>query len=122
MSSTSLLELILPEGILEYFEVSDFMKEEGCFRIYLVEKNVHPKEFVSENLVSKGFYEEITIQDFPIRGQKSYLHIKRRKWLDKKTGAIVSRNWDIVAKGTRMTQEFANFLKAILRYEASKCK
>lgn len=122
MSSTSLLELILPEGILEYFEVSDFMKEEGCFRIYLVEKNVYPKEFVSENLVSKGFYEEITVQDFPIRGQKSYLHIKRRKWLDKKTGAIVSRNWDLVAKGTRMTQEFADFLKAILRYEARKCK
>lgn len=122
MSATSLLELILPEGILEYFEVSDFKKEGSCFRIYLVEKNVFPKEFVSENLVSKGFYEEITVQDFPIRGQKSYLHIKRRKWLDKATGAIVSRNWDIVAKGTRMTQEFADFLKAILRYEAGKCQ
>jgi hypothetical protein len=122
MSISLLLELILPEGLLEYFEVSDFVKEEGCFRIYLIEKNIHPKEYISEDLISKGFFDEITVQDFPIRGQKSYLHIKRRKWLDKTSGIIVSRNWDIVAKGTRMTQEFANFLKAILRYEASKCK
>ena len=51
----------------------------------------------------------------------SYLHIKRRRWVNERTGDVVYRNWNMVAKGTRMTQEFAAFLKAIARYQASKC-
>jgi hypothetical protein len=75
---------------------------------------------VSDKLTSKGFFDEITVQDFPIRGKASYLHIKRRKWINETTGDIVFRDWNMVAKGTRMTHEFASFLKVISRYQASK--
>jgi tRNA A58 N-methylase Trm61 len=44
-----------------------------------------------------------------------YLHIKRRRWTNKTTGEIIKRDWLLVAKGTRMTQEFAAFLKEINR-------
>jgi tRNA A58 N-methylase Trm61 len=44
-----------------------------------------------------------------------YLHIKKRRWTNKVTGEIVKRDWNLVAKGTRMTQEFAAFLKEINR-------
>jgi hypothetical protein len=39
-----------------------------------------------------------------------YLHIKRRRWTNKTTGEII-KDWLLVAKGTRMTQEFAAFFK-----------
>jgi hypothetical protein len=120
MADISYIDMILPEGISEYFEVKELIKEEASFKIYLAEKNTPPIEFASNKLTSKGFFEEIVVQDFPIRGKAAYLHIKRRRWLNESTGNIVYRDWNIVAKGTRMTHEFAVFLKAIARYQASK--
>jgi hypothetical protein len=116
MDQTSLMSLVLPEGILDYFELTDFIKSEFGFKIYLVEKNAPPIEFASDKLTSKGFFDEITIQDYPIRGKPSYLYIKRRRWINERTRGIVYRDWNMVAKGTRMTQEFASFLKAIARF------
>ena len=120
MDSSSLISLVLPEGILNYFEITNCIKADDGFKIYLAEKNVPPEEFASDRLISKGFFDEITVQDFPIRNKASYLHIKRRRWVNERTGDIVYRNWNMVAKGTRMTQEFASFLKAIAGYQASK--
>lgn len=120
MPNNSFIEMILPEGILKYFEVTQFTKEEASYRIYLSENNTPPLEYSSDKLTSKGFFDEITVQDFPIRGKAAYLHIKRRKWVNETTGDIVFRDWNMVAKGTRMTHEFASFLKAIARYQANK--
>ncbi|WP_455583188.1 ISAon1 family transposase N-terminal region protein [Flavobacterium oreochromis] len=75
-----------------------------------------PKEYSDAKLSSKGFFEEITVQDFPIRGHKVYLHITRRRWLNEDTRQVVFRNWDLVANGTRITKEFAAFLKEINRF------
>jgi hypothetical protein len=63
---------------------------------------------------SKGFYPQVSVQDFPIRGQKVLLLVKRRRWENQTTKDIVSRDWNLVQKGTRMTAEFAAFLKGIL--------
>ena len=59
---------------------------------------------------------QATIQDFPLRGNTVYLHVKRRRWFDNKTKQVVQRDWQLVAQGTRMTEEFAAFLKEISRY------
>jgi hypothetical protein len=120
MTEKTLLELLLPQGILEYFDISDVVKLDEGLHIYLAEKGTPPSEFAADKLTSKGFFDEITVQDFPIRGKASYLHIKRRRWVNERTGDIVFRNWNMVAKGTRMTQEFASFLKVIARYQANK--
>ena len=120
MPNQTYIEMILPEGILNYFEVTQFIKQESSYRIYLSETNSPPVEFASDKLTSKGFFDAITVRDFPIRGKASYLHIKRRKWINETTGNIVFRDWNMVAKGTRKTQEFASFLKAIARYQASQ--
>jgi len=77
---------------------------------------VIPEEYHSDRLLSKGFFDEITVQDFPLRGKAVYLHIRRRRWLNQTTGAVVFRDWNMVAQGTRMTTEFASFLKAISGY------
>ncbi len=48
---------------------------------------------------------------FPLRGKKVFLNIRRRRWLLKKHNEYISRNWRMVAEGTRMTQDFASFFK-----------
>ena len=106
---TSGYSLLLPTGMLEYFEITEVKENGNSVDIYLTELNIIPSEYKNDKLQSKGFYEEITINDFPIRGKRLLLHIKRRKWLNESTGDIVNRDWELVAKGTRMTQEFASF-------------
>jgi hypothetical protein len=106
--------LLLPEGILQYFQISDLVKKDNEYIIFLEELNMHPEQYKGHKLTSKGFYEPVKIQDFPLRGKACFLKVKRRRWLDEDTGQIVMRDWDIVAKGTRMTRDFAIFLKGIV--------
>jgi len=108
-----LVRLLLPEGILDYFEIAHIQQDEKEIWIYLEELNVPPKEYAEDKLISKGFLEQASIEDFPLRGKAVYLFVKRRRWLNTSTGKLVTRNWEIVAEGTRMTKEFASFLKAI---------
>ncbi|MEI6750770.1 MAG: transposase family protein [Bacteroidota bacterium] len=113
-------ELILPTGILEYFDVTNVKQSPTEIHIFLAEKNLPPEDYAHTKLTSKGFFDEIKVRDFPIRGKHVYLMIKRRRWLDESTGNPVFRDWEMVAKGTRMTKEFAAFLKGIARYQAGK--
>jgi predicted adenine nucleotide alpha hydrolase (AANH) superfamily ATPase len=113
---TNGFELLLPDGVLDYFAISKVEQHENDTTIYLQEKNVIPDEYIGRRLESKGFYEDSKVQDFPLRGKAVYLIVQRRKWIDKDTGDYVVRHWEMVAKGTRMTQEFATFLKGISRY------
>tara|TARA_R110001606_G_scaffold289158_1_gene437192 strand:- start:246 stop:446 length:201 start_codon:yes stop_codon:yes gene_type:complete len=64
-------------------------------------------------LSSEGLFTEASVQDFPIRGKNVFLHIIRRRWLNESTKKIVIRDWQLVAKGTRITSEFTVFLKQI---------
>ena len=111
-----LLKLFLPELLVEHFEITQIKTVSETLHLYFEEKNQPPVEHSSKMLVSKGFHEEITVQDFPLRGKHVFLHIKRRRWTDKDTNGIVQRDWNLVAKGSRLTEEFAVFLKEISRY------
>ncbi|AEI48155.1 ISAon1 family transposase N-terminal region protein [Runella slithyformis] len=113
-----IVQFLLPEFILENFELTTINRQEGVFHIHLTEKNTDDRDSERKNLLSKGFFAPITVQDFPLRGQKVFLHIKRRRWLNTQTGKVVYRDWAEVSKGTRMTSEFANFLKGISGYES----
>jgi len=115
-SLDSLVRLILPEGILDYFEVTNIHQDQQEIWLYLEEQNIIPKEYEKDKLISKGFLPESSIQDFPLRGKAVFLLVKRRRWLNTTTGDIVTRNWDLVSEGTRMTKEFASFLKELSRY------
>jgi hypothetical protein len=112
-SYQALVRILLPEGILEYFELTKIVESIPGLNIYLEEKNIAPIEFKDEKLESKGLLPEIYIQDFPIRNQKVTLCIKRRRWEVKSTNEIISRDWKVVQSGTRMTKEFADFLKGM---------
>jgi hypothetical protein len=111
-----LLKLILPEFLINHFDLVKNTKNGEVMHLYFEERNTVLKEQTSRELIAHGFHKEVTIQDFPLRGNTVYLHVKRRRWLDKTTGEVVQRDWNLVAQGTRMTAEFADFLKEISRY------
>ncbi len=79
--------------------------------IYLEEKISFLRSIQIRILESKGFYDPVIVQDFPLRGKKVFLNIRRRRWLLKKHNEYISRNWRMVV--TRMTQDFASFLKEL---------
>lgn len=106
-----LMGYLLPVGTLEYFDLIQVIKDKEGLVLFLEEKNELPQEYKGQKFHSKGFYPEVRVQDFPIREYKVILSIKRRRWEDPDTGVVVSRNWDLIMKGTRLTKEFAAFLK-----------
>ncbi|MES2389900.1 MAG: transposase [Bacteroidota bacterium] len=108
------MSLLLPEGLLEYFDLVKVEKEKEDLSLYLEEKNMAPTGYENIKLESKGFFEQAAVQDFPIRHYRVMLYIKRRRWQVIETGEIVKRDWDLVQKGTRITKEFGAFLKGIL--------
>ena len=109
----SLIKLLLPEEIFEYFDIIQIDTLEREIHIYLDEKSLKPKGYEMVKLISKGFHPSVIIQDFPLRDKAMFLHVRRRRWLSESTGKIVERDWDTVAKGTRLTKGFATFLKGI---------
>lgn len=113
---TDLIKLILPEFLVNHFDLVRTVKGDEKMHLYFEERNIVPNEAKDRILIAHGFHNEITIQDFPLRGNSVFLHIKRRRWLDKNTRELVQRDWNLVAKGTRLTAEFASFLKEINRY------
>lgn len=116
MSSDTLLSianLLLPEVLVEYFDMTKHEIKGEEIHFYFTELNTVPEEFKDDNLHSKGFFAEATVQDFPIRGKNVFLHITRRRWLNESTGKVVAGDWQLVAKGTRITSDFAAFSKEI---------
>jgi hypothetical protein len=107
--------LLLPEGLLDYFEIIQVEEKAKEIKISMEEKNnINPEK---EDLIyeSKGFYPNILVNDFPIRGKQLLLDLRRRMWINKSTGEYIDRNFHLVAEGTRITQEFSFFLKGLRR-------
>jgi hypothetical protein len=110
----ALLKALLPQDIFEYFEMVKVDVDDNAIDVYLDELNQPPIEYAKDKLTSKGFHESVPIQDFPIRERAVYLHVRRRKWLVESSGRIISKQWDLTAKGSRYTKGFATFLKELL--------
>ena len=113
-----LLELILPKGLLDHFDIEDVERgteSDGApyIRIHLTEKNQLPAGCDPDEFESKGFHQPTSLVDFPIRGQFVYLSIKRRRWRNKyNPNQVVSNDYSHLAEGTKMTAELSAFLKA----------
>ncbi len=58
------------------------------------------------------------IEDYPIRNMLVKLKIRRRRWEITIEGKKkkVSRDWEVIAQGTRMSEGYAAFLKEISRF------
>lgn len=121
----SLLEVILPVGLLDHFDINEFTigssgKEiySRTLSIYLEEKNKIPQQYRHYSYKSSGFMESRQLSDYPIRDMLVTFHVKRRRWdvLIDGYSHKVSRDWSLIEQGTRMSVEYAAFLKEISRF------
>jgi hypothetical protein len=111
-------QLLLPAGMLDHFEVVSVSREVDrkdkypVLKIHLEEKNNPPSGYAPGELESKGFYQAKQVQDFPIRGKRVFLSIKRRRWrLISDKNQCVSNDYSYLTEGTKMTRELSDFLK-----------
>ncbi len=113
MKTDQLLREILPSVKVDNFDVENFEKTEERFDIWLSEKKVQVREDkCRKKVISYGFGHYHNIQDYPIRGRATWLHVRKRKWLDQETGELFSYDWDLSEhEGTQLNAEFALFLK-----------
>lgn len=113
MKTDHILRDILPEILIDNFDIVKYEKTENQFDIWLNEKKAQIKsDQQNPNIISHGFTSYRTIQDYPIRGRACYLHVCKRKWLDKSTGEIFSYEWDLSEHAqTKLNAEFVAFLK-----------
>lgn len=118
--SEILIKAILPEQVFDYFEIIKVDLDHKFIDVHLDELNLPPEEYSKEKLISKGFHEPVVFQDFPIRGKAVYLHVRRRKWQIESNKKVISRQWDLSAKGSRYTKDFATFLKGLHGYLPNK--
>ncbi len=102
-----LLEHILPQQIITNFSICKVEKTIERVIVHLKEKNIPPQG----NVESKGFLPAKIMNDFPMRGVPACFSIKRRRWRDKSTGEDIKRDYSLMAKGTKLEQQFASFLK-----------
>ena len=112
-----LAKVFLPSEMTEYFDLTDVRTDEyggePRVHIFLDEKEVAPEGCPDAS--PNGFYEESCMNHFPINEYRSILHVRRRRWKDAE-GKSVSKDWQLVADGTRYSKEFAAFLKEMVGY------
>lgn len=83
-SNLTLLKLILPEFLIDNFELVSVENFGEKLHLYLEEKIISPDELTSIEFVSKRFCQEVAIQYFPLKDKCIYLHIKRRRRIIKR--------------------------------------
>jgi len=109
-----LAELILPKGILEYFEYIGYERVDKEITISLVEKNIVPQlpsQYRDRRIRQKGF-KQISINDFPIRGKKVRLLLRRRVWQIEGESELYKKEIPSqIFPGTKLSKDFADFLK-----------
>ena len=105
-----LASIVLPTQILDYFSIVGISQTSTEIHISLDEK-MHPELSKDVHFESKGFIPAVSITDFPIRDHKVILLLRRRKWVDIRTGKSFILPLKIAAEGTCYSKEFAAFLK-----------
>lgn len=114
MKTEELVWAMLPEGLEEYFDLESFAKTAEIFRITLIEKNTVPEklppEYQGKRIVDSSL-DQFTFNDFPIRGRKGEIVLKRRSWKFEGVDRWLRRDISLCAEGTKIEKEFAVFLK-----------
>ena len=104
------LSYFLPEDTLKYFDVVSSQRDDKYLRITLEEKNDPPLEARHRGMPMESLgFQSISVADFPVRGRKTLLTFRRRRW---RVGSeILKRRINLWAPGTRLEEEFGLFLK-----------
>lgn len=106
----------LPKQWLEYFEVTEIKELSKEWQITLIEKeDLIPEKLKGKEVVQNGYMNPVEIEDFPLRGKKTYLKFFRRRWKERGKNESFFNHYDFHPEGMKATREFGNFLKGLDR-------
>jgi len=108
-ASIQALALILPDKALDYFDLVESSLVDDEVRFTLVEKNIPPKHEGATPRFHK--YHDLMVSDFPIRGKRSMLTLRRRYWKVDGQKELLTNDIPLVFPGTKLEKDFAVFLK-----------
>lgn len=111
--SKEVFELIFPQGLFDWFDLTEGKGDDENVYITLEEKDIPP---VTDKIKDKKIYarkfHSFTVTDFPLRGKKTFITLKRRYWKVEGQDSYLKRDIKVVFPGTQLEQKFADFLKA----------
>jgi hypothetical protein len=107
-----LYSLLVPEEILNFFEITTLEEKEEDLFVYLVEKDSCLPDR-SLDLVQNGYMNPVELNSFPIVGKRCFLRLTRRKWKIRGSDGSQSytNTYDFALEGTKATKLFGSFLK-----------
>lgn len=109
-----ILRLLIPEDILLFFDLNQIIENENEILFDMVEKaTCIPKALEGRVAVLNGYMNGTTLQSYPQKGKRCYIHLRRRRW--KEQGSVdnkgYSNEYEFTAPGTMATKSFGAFLK-----------
>ena len=117
-----LIELIAPEEVNKYFNLTSILEKKTSITISFEEKeDLIPGELQGKEVVLDGFLNPIVLQTFPLKDKQVYLSIKRRRWKERgQPENSYFNTYDLYRPGMKTTREFGNFLKEDLGLRPSE--
>jgi len=110
--TNEVLKLFFPQGIFEWFELIDCKTDEQNVYITLEEKDIPPlTEATKDKKITGKKFHDITITDFPLRGKRTLITLRRRYWKVEGLDGYLKRDIKFEFPGTQLEKEFALFLK-----------
>lgn len=106
------LGLLIPDEILEFFELSGVSESTQAIELELRErKNLVPEPLKGLEVVLDGFCNPIELQSFPLKGKAAFIKLYRRRWKQRGHRKHLSNSYDFADSGTKATRLFGAFLK-----------
>jgi hypothetical protein len=112
--ASHVLSLLVPEDILICFELNRIVENKEELLLDMIEKeSCIPDVLQGKEAVLNGYMNSTTLQSFPQKGKRCYIHLRRRRWKEK--GSLdnkgFSNQYNFTAPGTKATRSFGAFLK-----------
>lgn len=108
-----LSRMMVPRGLLEFFEINEVKELNSEWRIILHEKeNLIPETLKGKtDVVLDGFCNPNQILSHCFSLKPVYLVMKRRRWKQAGTDAHCSNEYKITEDSAKLTADMAGFLK-----------
>lgn len=109
----SISKMLVPENILEHFEIYGSKETSACWEIEIREKEdlISSELKDCEDVVFDGYCNPIETLSHSFVCKPVYLKVYRRRYKRAGTDRHYSNNYDLMLKGVKMVPELGLFLK-----------
>ncbi|WP_445438734.1 ISAon1 family transposase N-terminal region protein [Dyadobacter bucti] len=112
-----LIELILPDFVIENYTLTLVDKPGDRYHVHLEEKNYSEDDPRKADLLSKGYFPPLPCKISRFERTMFFFMSNVADGSLLRRVRLFHRDWNEVAEGTRMTSEFSAFFKEISVYE-----